>query len=348
MLRTLQVACLVVFGIGAALYSQAPKSPFTSADAARGLKTAELSLEVRKQIGTFAAPAEPFKIMGNLYFVGMANGESYLLTSPQGHILFGAGFESTEKDVEKNIEKLGFKLRDVKAILLNHYHGDQSGGTAYLQSKTDGAQVMAGFAEIPYMERPGGAPNGVTPPAPPSAPAGAQAPPQSPFAAYASPQFQGIQDYPPFKVDRALFDGDVLKVGPLTVTAYLAPGHSPSSTSWSYTVRDGGKEYRVLEFCCWEFPEDYTRSPYITEANVRHTFDTLRRLAPIDIYLETGSYGWSGILSQPSGTWAERMATLKTDTHYWVNRDIFSGLTAARMADFEQRIRVSDRRIRAR
>jgi len=322
------------------LQAQAPvgtKTPFTAADAARGVKLAELSLEVRKQIGTYAAPAEPFKIAGNLYFVGMANGESYLLTSPQGHILFGAGFESSEKDVEKNIQTLGFKLTDIKAILLNHYHGDQSGGTAYLKSKS-GAAVMAAFAEIPYMERPGGAPGGVNPAAPPPPPAGYQAPPQSPFAPYPSPQFQGIHNYPPFTVDRALYDGDVIKVGPLTVTAYLAPGHSASSTSWFYTVRDGNRDYRVLEFCCWELPDDYNRSAFITEAAVRHTFDTLRKLAPIDIYLETGSYGWSGILSQPSGTWAERMAKLKTNPQFWINRDIFTGLAAAREVDFEQKI----------
>ena len=340
MRQTLLVVALVSCAVCAALYAQnTPKQPFTAADAARGLKLAELSLEIRKQIGTFAAPAEPFKIMGNLYFVGMANGESYLLTSPQGHILFGAGFESSEKDVEKNIEKLGFKLTDIKAILLNHYHGDQSGGTAYLKSKS-GAQVMAGFGEIPYMERPGGAPGGVNPAAAPAPAAGVQAPPQSPFAPYGSPQFQGIHNYPPFKVDRALYDGDVIKVGPLTVAAYLAPGHSPSSTSWFYTVRDGGRDYRVLEFCCWEFPDDYSRSAFINEATVRHTFETLRKLLPIDIYLETGSYGWSGMLNQPSGTWAERMAKLKTNNQFWVNRDTFTGLTAAREVDFEKKIRL--------
>ena len=339
--RTASIIVLLICALAAVVYAQSgavPKPPFTAADAARGLKLAELSLEVRKQIGTFAAPAEPFKIMGNLYFVGMANGESYLLTSPQGHILFGAGFESSQRDVEKNIETLGFKLTDIKAILLNHYHGDQSGGTAYLKGKS-GAAVMAGFGEVPFMERPGGAPGGVSTPAAPAAPAGAQPPPVSPFAPYGSPQFQGIHNYPPFKVDRALFDGDVIKVGPVTVTAYLAPGHSPSSTSWFYTVRDGGRDYRVFEFCCWEFPDDYSRSAYITEAGVRHTLETIRKVLPVDIYLETGSYGWSGILNQPSGTWAERMAKLKTNNRFWVNRDVFSGLSAAREVDFEQKIR---------
>ena len=61
-----------------------------------------------------------------------------------------------------------------------------------------------------------------------------------------------------------------------------------------------------------------------------------REVLPVDIYLETGSYAWSGILNQPSGTWAERMARLKTDNTPWVNRDVFRGLAAAREVSFEQ------------
>jgi len=48
------------------------------------ISTARLSAELWAQIKDTAAPADPFRILGNLYFVGSANGESYLLTSPQG------------------------------------------------------------------------------------------------------------------------------------------------------------------------------------------------------------------------------------------------------------------------
>ena len=143
---------------------------------------------------------------------------------------------------------------------------------------------------------------------------------------------------PAGQMDRALFDGDVIKVGPLTVTAYLAPGHSPSPTSWLYTVKDGGKEYRVFEFCCWEYPEDLGRSAYINEATVRHTLELFRKVLPVDIYLETGAYGWSGTLNQPSGTIQERMAKLKTDNKLFVNRDIFRDWSAAREVEFEEKL----------
>ena len=129
----------------------APYAPFTAKQAELGKELVAKSVEIRKQITDMSAPAEPFKIIGNLYFVGVANGEAYLLTSPQGHILMGAAMETASERVQKNIESLGFKMTDIKVILLNHNHGDQSGGAAYMKQKS-GAPVMAGFAEIPYLE----------------------------------------------------------------------------------------------------------------------------------------------------------------------------------------------------
>ena len=77
-----------------------------------------------------------------------------------GHILFGVGFQDTADLVEKNIESLGFKLTDIKAILLNHAHGDQSGAAAEFRKKT-GAQVMTGFAEVQFLEHGGVLPGGM-------------------------------------------------------------------------------------------------------------------------------------------------------------------------------------------
>jgi metallo-beta-lactamase class B len=311
------IACVMV----QAQTAGAPMAPFTVKQAELGKDLVAKSLDIRKQITDISAPVEPFNIMGNLYFVGVANGESYLLTSPQGHILMGAAMASASERVQKNIESLGFKMSDIKVILLNHNHEDQSGGAAYMKEKT-GAQLMAGFAEIPYIEH--GMFNPAAIPAPPAADTkgGGGGPPR----------------YPPAKVDRALFDGDVIKVGPLSVTIYLIPGHSPSSATFAYTLRDGGRDYKVVEFCCWEYPDDLTRNGYITEATVHHTFETLRKLYPVDIYLETGAYAWSGTLSQPSGTIGERMAKLKTNNKLFVNREIFNELSAAREVEFAEKM----------
>jgi metallo-beta-lactamase class B len=305
----------------ALLYAQSvtPKAPFTKEEAERGAKIADESLRIRKQITNMKTPAEPFKIMGNLYFVGVANGECYLLTSPKGHILFGAAFSDTVDQIEKNIEAVGFHLKDVKAIVLNHNHADQSGGTAELQ-KRSGAQVMAGFAEVPYLEH------------------GGRLPPGTSIPNNVPPPGGGGGGYPPVHVDRALFDGDVVNVGPLKFTAYLAPGHAASPTSFLYNVKEGGHDYRVFEFCCWEYPDDLSRNAFINEANVRHNLELFRKVLPVDIYLETGAYGWSGTLNQSSGTILERMAKLKQDNKLFVNPDIFKSWSAAREVEFEEKL----------
>jgi glyoxylase-like metal-dependent hydrolase (beta-lactamase superfamily II) len=303
--------------------TQAPYPPFTAEQARLGKQLIATTLEIRKGITNNSLPAEPYKIIGNLYFVGDLNGEAYLLTSPQGDILMGTGDADSVGNIQKNIESLGFKLTDIKAIIVNHNHGDQSGGAASMKEKT-GAPLMAAFGEIPYIEH-----GMFNPPAIP-------APPPPPAADGTAPR--GPQRFPSAHVDRALFDGDVVKVGPLSVRTYLTPGHSPASTTFAYTVRDGGRNYKVVEFCCWEYPDDLSRNAYITEATVRHTFDTLSKLYPVDIYLETSVSNWSGMLSQPSGTLRERMAAAKANPKLFVNREIFNDLTAAREVEFEEKL----------
>ena len=69
---------------------------------------------------------------------------------------------------------------------------------------------------------------------------------------------------------------------------------------------------------------------------MRH--ELFRKVLPVDIYLETGAYGWSGTLNQPSGTIQERMAKLETDNKLFVNRDIFRDWSAAREVEFEEKL----------
>ena len=173
-----------------------------------------------------AASRKPFKILGNLYFVGDAEGSGLLLTSPEGHILFGTGWVENAESIQKNIESLGFKLTDIKVILLNHFHGDETGGAAYFKEKT-GAQMMASSSEIPFIER-------------------RNAPSTAPGTDGGEGKQRGGAVIPPVKVDRALSEGEVVRVGPLSVTTYVVPGHTAASTSWLFTVTDGGRNYRAF------------------------------------------------------------------------------------------------------
>jgi len=289
-----------------------PKPPFTAADADRGDQLRAVSEKVRAEMTKMGnMESLPVKIADNFYSVGMLNGKAYLLTSPQGHILFGAGYPNTGEIIEKNIEGFGFKLSDVKIIFITHYHDDAAGSAAWLKQKS-GAQIMAGFPEIGYLERGG---------------------------TLTAPEQGGKVLYPPFKVDRGLFDGDVIKAGPLSVTAYILPGHTLGSTSYAFTAREGNRDLKIFQFCCWEYPENLWQNPNISEASARHIFETFRKVAPVDIYLANGAYESSGMLNHASGlTAAERVARFKADRKVWVNRDIFTGLAASREVEFEQKL----------
>jgi glyoxylase-like metal-dependent hydrolase (beta-lactamase superfamily II) len=317
-----------------------PKPPLTAKDAERGMELYKAQWKARNEVSDFVAPLEPFRIAGNLYFVGIGNGDAYLLTSPQGHIMFGTGFNNTMAGIESNIQKLGFKLTDIKAILINHNHGNQSGGAAYFKEKS-GAQLMAGFAEIPYSEHGGALPG----PAPAAAPRGGGGQPAGPppsqinnnmFGVFRMP-IGGMNVYKPAHVDRALFNGDVIKVGPLSVTAWLIPLHTLGSASFTYTVREGNRDLKVIQYCCWELPDDYSTSPTISEATFQFSFDTLRKLMPIDIYMESGTYGWGGLMALPTQMrWDEKIAKLRMDPKLFIDRDIFPAITAAREVSFMQ------------
>jgi metallo-beta-lactamase class B len=81
-------------------------------------------------------PVEPYRIVGNVYYVGASDITSYLITTPEGHVLLDGGFVETAPMIEANIRKLGFKLEDVKVLLSSHAHFDHAGGLAELTRLT--------------------------------------------------------------------------------------------------------------------------------------------------------------------------------------------------------------------
>ena len=153
------------------------------------------------------------KIMGNLYYVGTGTLNSYLITTPQGSILINTNFEETVPLLRESVEKLGFKMTDIKIILGSHAHGDHMQADAIVKEMTGGATVMA-------MEQDVAALKGM------KAPSGKAHP-----------------------IDRVLKDGEQVTLGDMRLTAHLTPGHTRGCTTWTFTVQDGGKPYNVLIAC---------------------------------------------------------------------------------------------------
>jgi metallo-beta-lactamase class B len=165
-------------------------------------------------------PTEPFRVIGNIYYVGTAGLGSYLITTPQGHILLDGATEQAAPLIEKNIETLGYSLRDVRFLLNSHAHFDHSGGLARLQQST-GAKLVASEGDRSALE--GGF--------------------------YLGSEDNRALGAPPVHVDRAIRDGDKVELGDVTMTANVTPGHTRGCTSWSMTARDGDRVHRVLFFC---------------------------------------------------------------------------------------------------
>jgi len=178
-----------------------------------------LSTQRKAMLEYWNKPTESFKIIGNIYYVGTNGLASYLVTSPQGHFLIDTAMPETATQIEASIQKLGFKLSDVKYILNTHAHMDHTGGIAQIKKNT-GAQVVSGEKDKPLLE--GG---------------------------YYPGNDDEFVKFPPVKVDRVVQHGDKLTLDDVTITANSTPGHSPGCTSWSMTVKDGDASRSVMIFC---------------------------------------------------------------------------------------------------
>src|SRR5436190_10069653 len=175
---------------------------------------------LKDTLANWDKPTEPFKIIGNVYYVGTDGLASYLITSPQGHILVDTVMPEATSQIKASIEKLGFKVTDIKYLVNTHAHIDHTGGLAEMK-QASGAQMVAGEADKPLLE--GGY--------------------------YPGAQEDAALAFPPVKVDRTVREGDKVTVGDVTLTAHETPGHSPGCTSWEFSVKDGDTMRSVLIFC---------------------------------------------------------------------------------------------------
>src|SRR5262245_7407427 len=81
-------------------------------------------------------PFPPFRIADNLYYVGSRDLASYLITTPEGHILINSGLESSVPLIRASVEQLGFKFGDIQILLISHAHFDHAAGSARIKRMT--------------------------------------------------------------------------------------------------------------------------------------------------------------------------------------------------------------------
>ena len=91
-------------------------------------KNAAENAAIKKEWESWNAPFRPFRLIGNIHYVGASGISSFLITTPEGHILLDTGFETTVPRIRESVTKLGFRFTDIKIILNSHAHLDHAGG----------------------------------------------------------------------------------------------------------------------------------------------------------------------------------------------------------------------------
>src|SRR5580698_8582414 len=84
----------------------------------------------------WTTPIAPFRIADNLYYVGSLDLASYLVVTPKGDILINSSLESSPALIQKSVEQLGFKFKDIKILLISHAHSDHDAGSAEVKRLT--------------------------------------------------------------------------------------------------------------------------------------------------------------------------------------------------------------------
>ncbi len=171
---------------------------------------------------------QPHKVIANVYYVGTRTLSSFLVTTPQGHVLINTTYERNVPTIEKSVAQLGFKFADIKMILGTHAHGDHQEGDALAKQLT-GAPVAAMAEDVPALQamKPGG------------------------------------KEHP---IDRMLRDGEAVTLGGTTLVANLTAGHTRGCTTWTMTAQEGGRNYNVVFQCSLRAPGTLTPA-IVTELN---------------------------------------------------------------------------------
>ena len=173
---------------------------------------------LNKVFQSWNQPFKPLRIVGNVYYVGASGVSSYLITSPEGHVLIDTGFEQTVPIIRENVKTLGFRMEDIKFILASHAHLDHTGGHALTKELT-GARIVMSEADAALLASGG----------------------KDDF-------MDELTVYRPARADRVVRDRERVTLGNIVLTAHLTPGHTKGCTTWTIVVDDGGQRHNVVFF----------------------------------------------------------------------------------------------------
>ena len=152
----------------------------------------------------------PFRIWGNLYFVGTFHASTHIIDTGEGLIMLDSGYQHSLYLVLENMRELGLNPREIRYIVHTHGHIDHCGGTRALVEMT-GAKTFVGAADQNYV-------NGVE------------------NLSWATELELDLEEFEP---DVLVNDGDTITLGNTTLRAVATPGHTPGAMSYLFDVYEG-------------------------------------------------------------------------------------------------------------
>jgi metallo-beta-lactamase class B len=208
-------------------------------------------------------PFQPFRVAGNIHYVGTNQVAIFLLTTPAGHILIDSGFEANVPQLRRNVEALGYRFEDIKLLLFSHAHIDHVQAHALVRAQT-GARVVASAEDAPTISSGG----------------------QHEWA------YGDAFAWPPCPVDRLIGDGQTVELGGTVLTAHLTPGHTRGAVTWTMNVVERGRRLAVVFYASGTVPPGATilNNPAFpdAEAAYQRSFAVWKAL-PCDVFL--GDHG---------------------------------------------------------
>ena len=212
-------------------------------------------------------PVRPFRIADHTWYIGTARLAALLIDTPEGAIVIDGGLPQASDMLLAHIREVGVNPAKVRWLLISHAHADHAGPVAALKRAT-GARIAAN-AETATMLARGGTDD---------------------------IHFGDNITYPPAQADRLLQDGEAVTLGGMSLVGHLTPGHTPGSTSWTWTDTKDGKPVRIAYVDSVSAPGykliDNPRIPHLVDM-YRGTFATIRAL-PCDLLLtpHPDASGW--------------------------------------------------------
>ena len=205
----------------------------------------------------------PWRVMDGIYVLGAQGQEqqTYLVDTGDGLILIDPSLETWQDEIVAQIYELRYQPSDVRWVLLTHCHIDHS--QACHQWRQRGAQIMAGEGDAHPLETCNSLVESWIV--------------DSMLAEIGRPAPAISERCTPSPIDRLISDGDVLRLGSVTLHSISTPGHTPGSTCY-YLARD--KKHVLISG---------------------------------DIALHNGRHAW---MANPYANWEQYLAALEKLSHF--------------------------------